>query len=100
MRLNGKEVDLPKLQGELNAAGIEVTALGTYGDDLFTYDDAGQPLDLPGEAEAVVDRHDPTDLVARYAQREQEEALAAVTDADDLQARFNLLQRMTVGVPQ
>jgi hypothetical protein len=59
MNLNGKRVDLPQLKAELVAAGINVTALGQAGDILHTYDAAGQAVDLPPAAAAVVAAHVP-----------------------------------------
>jgi hypothetical protein len=56
MRIN-KEVDLAKLEQELTAAGIVHNALGMAGDDLFTYDANGIQVELPPEAQAVVDNH-------------------------------------------
>lgn len=57
--LNGKQVDLLALRAELVAAGINVSALGTAGDELFTYDEDGSPVDLPKGAAAVVAAHQP-----------------------------------------
>lgn len=57
--LNGKVVDLGQLQGELVAAGVDITGLGISGGDLITYNDEGQPADLPEGAAAVVVAHTP-----------------------------------------
>ena len=57
--LNGKTVDLIKLRDELTAAGIVVSALGTAGDDLFTYDEKGEAAPLPLRAAAVIAAHVP-----------------------------------------
>jgi hypothetical protein len=59
MLLQGKDVELPQLQAELVAAGIEVPALGTHGDRLHTYDEDGAIVDLPPGAAAVVAAHEP-----------------------------------------
>ena len=54
-----KVVNLGQLQTELAAAGVTVNALGTTGDDLFTYDKQGVPCELPDGAAAVVAAHVP-----------------------------------------
>lgn len=58
MILNGKTVDLEALEIELNAAGIPTRALGTLGDEIFTYDEQGMPVDLPPGAAAVIEAHE------------------------------------------
>lgn len=55
----GRFIDLHQLTAELVAAGVSVTALGTVGDDVFTYDENGEIVDLPSEAQAVLDAHVP-----------------------------------------
>lgn len=54
-----REINLRQLQDELAAVGIVVTALGRTGDELHTYDEDGAPADLPPEAAAVVEAHEP-----------------------------------------
>ena len=76
MRLDGRTVNLPALQAELRAAGVAVPALGTNGDELHTYSPAGEIIDLPPEAEAVVAAHLP-------APSPREAALAALRASDD-----------------
>lgn len=58
MKIN-KECDLAKLEQELAAAGITHNALGTSGDELFTYSEIGERMELPPEAQAVIDAHIP-----------------------------------------
>jgi len=55
-----KTVDLEQLQAEMNTAGVNVTALGTGDGKLFTYDEDGNPADLPNGAAAVLTAHTPT----------------------------------------
>lgn len=52
-------VNLPQLAAELTAAGVAHRSLGTIGDQLHTYDEAGVPVDLPAGAVAVVAAHTP-----------------------------------------
>jgi hypothetical protein len=59
VKLNGKRVDLPQLQAELIAGGVNVPALGMAGDDLFTYTPEGDPIDLPPAAAAIIAAHVP-----------------------------------------
>jgi hypothetical protein len=58
--LNNRPVDLEQLKTELATAGVAVTALGTIGDTLVTYDASGAPADLPPAANAVVAAHTPS----------------------------------------
>jgi len=71
-----KPVSLHQLEGELNAAGVTVTALGMLQDTIFSYDAQGEVVDLPAAAQAVVDAHvamrDKTD--AEYAAEFQDSA--------------------------
>ena len=62
MKLNGRPVQLDALTSELQAAGISVSALGTVGDELITYDVDGGPVDLPADAASVVAAHTPPEL--------------------------------------
>jgi len=57
MKLNGKVVNLARLCEELTTAGVVHNALGTAGDEIFTYDSNGTPIELPPEAKAVIDTH-------------------------------------------
>lgn len=57
MILNGKRVTLGRLQAELATAGIVVPALGTSGDDLHTYNNAGEKVELPNGSAPVVAAH-------------------------------------------
>jgi hypothetical protein len=51
-------LDLPQLTAELIAAGVPVPhGLGTHSGVLFGYDAAGARVDLPPNAQAVVDAH-------------------------------------------
>lgn len=55
--------DLLRLQAELADAGIIVPALGMdvgkSGATLYTYSETGEIIDLPPEAQAVIDAHVP-----------------------------------------
>lgn len=60
LQLNGKVVDLVQLQTELVAAGFTVNGLGQIGDTLVTYDNHGNPIDLPAGAATVLAAHVPS----------------------------------------
>lgn len=56
--LRGRLINLAQLQGELAAAGVVVPkGLTQDGDLVHTYDADDQPIDLPAQAQAVVDAH-------------------------------------------
>jgi hypothetical protein len=56
----GKYVDLTLLEQELADAGMTFpNGLTLYETQVFTHDDAGQPQDLPPEADAVIAAHNP-----------------------------------------
>lgn len=76
MLLNGKIVDLVKLGQELTAAGIPHNALGTAGDEVFTYNEKGEPMELPTEAMPVIDAH-----VLPLPEPDPDEELAAAIGA-------------------
>lgn len=59
MKLHGKVLDLGQLEKELTAAKIPFRALTTFEGQLFTYNEEGQPVELPREAERVVKDHIP-----------------------------------------
>lgn len=50
-------VNLAQLETELTAAGVACSGLGMTEDQVYTYDSAGQPVDLPAEAQAVIGAH-------------------------------------------
>lgn len=62
MKLN-KEVRLELLEAEMVAAGVAIRALGTAGDEVFTYSETGAPKELPLEAQAVIASHVPDPAV-------------------------------------
>lgn len=71
--LNGKRVDLARLDAELTAAGVAHRALGTAGDALYTYSTDGTVADLPAGAAAVVEAHvAPSDPIEYTGLRESE----------------------------
>jgi hypothetical protein len=80
MKLAGTIIDLPTLEQEARAAGVAVpNGLGTTGldaegrpDELVTWDDDGQTVDVPPEMAPVVAAHDPT-THARTGTFEQDE---------------------------
>lgn len=80
MKLHGKRVDLPLLTAEMNAAAIPVTALGIFADDLFTYEADGSQVDLPSEAQPVVDAHVPPPLVYDYVRTAEVSSRFITTD--------------------
>lgn len=84
MILNGKRVDLPQLQAEFATAGIVAAGLGTTGDDLHTYDQTGEAIDLPAGAAAVVAAHVPPLPVVGYAGSAEVSARVRTTDATPL----------------
>jgi hypothetical protein len=58
-----KSLILDRLVTELQAAGVQVTRLGSYsvggGEfEVYTYDALGLPVDLPETASPVIDAHD------------------------------------------
>ncbi len=62
MKLSGKAVDLITLAEELRAAGIDVLALGTVGDELIAFDEKTgkrQEIAETPEALAVLAAHTP-----------------------------------------
>ena len=79
MNLNGKTIDLALLGEQLAVAGI-VLPLGTYGDDLVTFDAEGAAHDLTPAQQLIVApviaAHDPERAPARVL-RAQVLALAA-----------------------
>lgn len=90
MKLNGTIVDLPTLEREAAAAGVAVpNGLGTTGldadgrpDELVTWDDDGQTVDVPPEMAPVVAAHDPTKHArsATFEQAEDAERLRIVNE--------------------
>jgi hypothetical protein len=77
VNLTGKTVNISQLDAELTAAGVDHRGLGTDGDRLYTYDEAGVEVDdLPAGAQAVIDAHVPVPLLTR-----DERLLAAVDTA-------------------
>lgn len=79
--LDGKPVDLKSLEAELSAAGISTNGLGTAGNYLFTYNGDGAPLELPPEAQPVVDAHVVPPKVVDVAVRVDVGARLRTTDA-------------------
>lgn len=74
--------NLKQLEGELGDAGIAITrGLGyTETDNVFTYSENGEPIDLPDGSDTVVEAHDPEPIVdPRVAVIEGMESLS---DAD------------------
>src|SRR5262245_33920566 len=74
-------MDLDLLQVELAAASIVVDALGLFGDQVFTYDDDGAVLDLPPEAQPVVDAHVAPPPITEVVGLASAEARLGTTDA-------------------
>ena len=57
--------NLKQLEEELAAAGVTITrGLGyTETDNVFTYNENGEPSGLPDGSDAVVEAHDPQPIV-------------------------------------
>ena len=89
MKLNGKAVRLDQLAAELAGAGMFVPALGQSGDELHTYNPAGEPVDLPPEAQAVVNAHVPWPV---------EDPRAALIDTMSLAAGDRAILKDVLGV--
>ncbi|HBV95782.1 MAG: hypothetical protein JL50_10850 [Peptococcaceae bacterium BICA1-7] len=87
MKLNRKTVDLVKLGEELTAAGVPHNALGTAGDEIFTYNEQGEPLELPAEAGVVIDSH----VLPQPEPDPDEELAVAITAATTLDQLKNAL---------
>jgi hypothetical protein len=87
MLLGRKNINLVKLSQELTAAGISHNALGTDGDEIFTYNDKGEPAELPAAARAVVDAH----VLPEPEPDPDEELAAAITAATTLDELKNAL---------
>ena len=73
-----------QLETELSDAGIDVSrGVGTSGAStgtIYTYDASGKLVDLPDEAQSVVDSHDPQPVVdPRIAGID---AMDSISDAD------------------
>ena len=75
--------NLKQLEGELAAAGVTIAnGLGyvAASDTVHTYDENGEPIDLPAGSDEVVDEHDPQPIVdPRIAVIE---AMDSLSDAD------------------
>lgn len=82
-----KPIDLPLLQQELGTAGIAVSGLGTawavpnVDGEVFTYDGDGAIVDLPPDAQPVVDAHVAPPRVVEFAGHVAVDALTRTTDA-------------------
>jgi hypothetical protein len=79
-----KRIDLNLLEQELGAAAVVVASLGLNGTEtdaeLFTYDPAGLPIELPPGSQAVVDQHVAPPLVFEYAETTPVGAVTRTTD--------------------
>lgn len=80
MNLNGKQVSLHQLQGELAAAGVTVRGLGVVDGDLHTYDEDGAVVDVPPGAAAVIAAHVPVPTKDALAVAARALKAAATTD--------------------
>jgi len=81
MNTGGKRIDLDLLQTELASAAIVVPALGLFEDDVFTYDPEGGQVDLPPDAQPVVDAHVAPPPLTQYAGSTTVHAITRTTDA-------------------
>src|SRR5262245_4497703 len=93
--------NLPKLTTELERAGISVPGLLTEGDppavEVRTVNDQGQVVDLPPEAQAVLDAHDPTPLDKIAETTEDIERLAIINERAQTDPAYAALVEMTLG---
>lgn len=117
--VSGKVIVLDDLQAEMAAAGIAVSSgltmagpgeespsMATFstapkqapGTLLFTYDDNGEPAELPTGAQAVVDAHVPMRDVtdAEYAAEFQDAATSATRKQEIRDITAGLLPREKV----
>lgn len=100
-----KRIDLTLLGRELASAGVPVNGLGHAGTDqdgdVFTYtaDVPGRIVDLPPEAQPVVDAHDASKPQRAKAFEGQEDAerLALVAERSQLDPAFAALAELTIG---
>ena len=78
-------IDPTLLQQELAAAGVDVPGVGYSptpeqgGGEVYSYDAGGGPVDLPPEAQPVVDAHVPPPLVYEYAAQLAVDAVVRTT---------------------
>lgn len=99
MNTGGKRIDLAQLQEELALSSIAVSGLGLFEDDVFTFDDDGSMLDLPPEAQPVVDAHDATkkDRAAAFETAEDAERLRLVADRARTDPAYAALADLALG---
>lgn len=101
-----KRIDLVLLERELIAASVPVNGLGLSGTetdaDLFTYDAAGAALDLPPEAEPVVDAHDASrpQRTRAFEANEDAERLALVAERAATDPAFAALADLALRTKQ
>ena len=80
-----KPIDLVLLERELGAAGVPTDGLGYVPTDdagsgeVYTYDPSGEQVDLPPEAQPVVDAHVAPPPVYEYARTVPVEAVVRTT---------------------
>jgi len=81
-----KPIDLVLLERELGAAGVPTDGLGYVPTDdagsgeVYTYDPSGEQVDLPPEAQPVVDAHVAPPPVYEYARTVPVEAVVRTTN--------------------
>ncbi|MPZ68610.1 MAG: hypothetical protein GEU71_03685 [Actinobacteria bacterium] len=78
--------NLNQLERELEAAGVEVRGLGTAHDPprLITWNEKGELIDLPPEAQPVIEAHVPQETPSPDEQLDA--AIAAATTLAELKA--------------
>ena len=89
-----RDIQLNQLEGELSAAGIDVSrGIGSFvdgdGTTIHTYNAEGKLINLPEEAQSVVDAHDAVPVV---------NAKIAVIDAMDISDADKAKLKTVLGV--
>jgi hypothetical protein len=97
-----ERIDPDLLRQELATAGIDVPGVGYSptpeqgGGEVYTYDASGSPIDLPPEAEPVVDAHDPTPRAQAIEQQADLERLALVNERAQTDPAFAALAELAL----
>jgi len=105
-KTGGKPISLHQLQVEVQAAGVQVDALGQQGEDLYPYDAEGLPCDFAAADQPTVDTcitnhvamRDKTD--AEYAAEFQDPATTAARKQQIRDQQSGLEPREQVPITQ
>jgi hypothetical protein len=92
----GKPINLAQLQGEIQAAGVSVSALGMHDDLVYRYDDAGVQTDFAAAVQPTVDQC----IADHVAMRDKTDAeySAEFQDPDTTVARKQEIRDITAGL--